>query len=511
MEESKGRTWGGIGWVTLWTLVGIGVMGYHPYSEDGGIYIAEVRHRLDPSLYPHGTEFVAGHLGPTFFVDAVAWVVKASGFSLGTVVLALYAACLWGMLLGVWALVTRCYRAQTARVGAVGVVALLWTIPVAGTSLLLMDPYVTARSASLALTLLGMSMMLGNSPLGGVARGRLVLAAFLFGPAMMLHPLMAGYGVIGAVLLACWMDGRRWVIGWGVAGTAVMAMLAAGAAQRMAPAETTDYLRVAATRYYWFLSQWQWYEWIGLVAPLAILGWVGGARQEDDATRRNERALARMAVTVGGIAVLVAGAFARQGARAHLVARLQPLRCFQVIYVVMLMVLGAALGERVLRRSTWRWLATVALLGGVMLFVERQTYPASDHLELPGPTPRNGWERAFVWVSANTPADALFALDSDYVHEAGEDAQGFRAIAGRSVLPDYSKDGGQASIRPELTPAWVIGQRAQAGLSKEPDAARILALEGLGVTWMILDRESVTGFDCPYRNERVQVCRFRAH
>jgi hypothetical protein len=173
----------------------------------------------------------------------------------------------------------------------------------------------------------------------------------------------------------------------------------------------------------------------------------------------------------------------------------------------MLMVLGAARGEWVLRRSAWRWGGLVVLLGGAMFFVERQTYPASDHLELPGMVLRNRWEQAFEWISENTPRDALFALDADYIHEAGEDSQGFRAIAGRSVLPDYSKDGGEASIRPELTPAWVVGQRAQAGLSRETDAAREEALRSMGVTWVVLKRGSVTGFDCPYENERVKVCR----
>jgi hypothetical protein len=501
LEEATGGGWGAAGWVTLWTAVGIGVMGYHPYSEDGGIYFAEVRHRLDPGLYPHGTEFVTGHLGPTFFSDAVACMVRASGLSLATVVLALYVVCLWGMLLGVWLLAARCYRTRTARVGAVAVVALLWTVPVAGTSLLLMDPYVTARSASTALTLLGLSALLDF--LRG-ERWKLGLVAGCFGLALVLHPLMAGYGLIEAFLLVCWMDGRRWVVECGVVGTALLTMAAAGVAQRMAAVETADYLRVAATRYYWFLSQWQWYEWVGLVAPMAILGWVGWRGRGGNEA---ERGLARMAVSVGGIAVLVAGLFAREAAKVHLVARMQPLRCFQMIYVVMLMVLGAALGEWVLRRSIWRWGAAAMVLGGSMFFVQRQTYPASDHLELPGMTVRNRWEQAFRWAGENTPRDALFALDADYIHEAGEDSQGFRAIAGRSVLPDYSKDGGQASIRPELTPAWVMGQRAQAGLSRETDGDRLAALHGLGATWVVLERGSVTRFDCPYENERVKVCR----
>ena len=78
---------------------------------------------------------------------------------------------------------------------------------------------------------------------------------------------------------------------------------------------------------------------------------------------------------------------------------------------------------------------------------------------------RNLWVQAFVWIRGNTPKDALFALDADYINAAGEDAQCFRAIAERSALPDYSKDGGEASIAPELADAWAIGQAAQQRLS----------------------------------------------
>ena len=188
-------------------------------------------------------------------------------------------------------------------------------------------------------------------------------------------------------------------------------------------------------------------------------------------------------------------------------AKVQPLRSFQIVYVVMLIVLGAALGEFVLRRSAVRWMAALALLGGVMVVVERMTYPDSGHLELPGLAPSNEWEKAFLWVRQNTPVDALFALDADYEDEPGEDTQGFRAIAERSALPDFSKDGGVAAIRSGLTEEWVAGQRVQAGLSEESDAERVAALGPAGVTWVVLQRGASTALQCPFINARVKVCR----
>ena len=123
--------------------------------------------------------------------------------------------------------------------------------------------------------------------------------------------------------------------------------------------------------------------------------------------------------------------------------------------------------------------------------------------------PRNLWVQAFVWVRGNTAQDALFALDADYINAAGEDAQCFRAITERSALPDYSKDGGEASIAPELAGAWAIGQTAQQGLSEESDAQRTAALRPLGVEWVVMAADAATNFDCPYRNAAVRVCRLR--
>jgi hypothetical protein len=218
-----------------------------------------------------------------------------------------------------------------------------------------------------------------------------------------------------------------------------------------------------------------------------------------------------MAMVAGIAALTVAVPFARVGLASHLVARLQPLRIFQLVYVVMILAVGAELAERVLRRRTVRWVAAFAVLAAVMVVAERQTFPASPHIELPVEmqwnAPKNEWVKAFMWIRRNTPKDALLALDADYITKPGEDAQCFRAIAERSALPDYSKDGGEASITPALTPAWSTGQTAQAGLSMETDSRRIAALKPLGVSWVVLERYAATKFVCDYSNEAVKVCR----
>jgi hypothetical protein len=216
-----------------------------------------------------------------------------------------------------------------------------------------------------------------------------------------------------------------------------------------------------------------------------------------------------MALAVGATSWLIAVLFARASSATHLIARLQPLRAFQIVYLVLILALGASLGDRLLRRIPWRWAVAVLLLGGIAFTAARSAFPNSNHLELPGTVPRNLWAQAFLWVRDNTPKDALFALDADYINAPGEDAQCFRAIAQRSALPDYSKDGGEASIAPDLTADWASGQVAQQGLSAPAttDAQRFSVLRPLGVSWVVLQSSATTRFDCPYSNSAVKVCR----
>ncbi len=495
MRETGGRWLAGLGL----TLLAVAVLGYHPYAEDGALYLAEVKRLLDPGLYPSQAAFVSGHLGAGLFGALVVALVRGTGVSLTVIVLWLHVLSVWGLLLGAWSVARHCYPSAEARAGAVGLLGLAMGMPVAGTSLMLMDPYLTARSLVTALTVAGLAGVLAYRGEGG--RWRLVWAAGAVGLAVLLHPLMGGFGLGAVLVLGCLTDARRAVRLWGLVAIGLVTVAGAAWIQGVAAAEPSGYLRVALTRYYWFLERWQWYEVLGLVGPLAILGWAAWRG------RWAQRAVARMSVFVGLLGIAIAGVFAREAAATHAVARLQPLRCFLVVYAVLLVMVGAWLGKHVLRRSLWRWAVAGTALAVGMVTVQRQTFPASDPLELPGLAPRNQWEQAFLWVRDHTPKDALFALDADYVHRAGEDAQGFRAVAERSALPDYSKDGGQASIRPALTAQWLAGERVQARLSDETDAERLAALRGTGVSWVVLERKADVAFDCPYRNATVIVCR----
>ena len=501
------------GLVTVLTSLAFAVHGYHPYAEDGGLYMAGIKRVLDPGMYPHRSQFVLEHLRFSAFAPMVAAMVRGSGLSLEVVLLLLQLASFWTTLFAGWMLAARCYSRREVWAGAVTLLAVWLTMPIAGTSLMLVDPYVTARSISTPCALLALvgalAFLLPQDSIPGDRWRGLALCGVSLTVAALVHPLMAGYALACVLALGAGLPGSRKTRALVSIGLSIAGVGTAMAIQRLSLPESMAYLNVAMTRRYWFLSEWQWYEWVGLAAPLLILGWIAMARQNDD--REPRVILARMAVVIGSSAVVVAILFARVGMATHLVARLQPLRVFQLVYVVMILAVGAALTERVLQRRAVRWVAVFGALATVMVLAERQTFPASSHIELPPrlqwTPPSNAWEQAFLWIRQNTSKDALLALDADYITKPGEDAQSFRAIAERSALPDYSKDGGEASITPDLTSAWVEGQVAQSGLSDSTDAHRIAALRPLGVDWVVLERGAVTAFDCDYANEAVKVCR----
>ena len=507
--------------IAILALIAVAIEGYHPYAEDGGLYAAGVQRLLDPALFPHWSAFVLAPMRISTFAPALAWLVRLTHLSLPVVLLLVQISTVFTTLLTAYCIAAECWQSRRARMGAVVVLACWLGLPVAGTSLQIIDPYVTARSFSTPCALLGLLAMLrltADEPRRSRSLWLVLCAASLaFGSAM--HPLMAGYGVAAACILACLRSPTRIVQSAGTMSCSVAAFLVAPALQHLAPPESHAYLAAALTRTYWFPREWSWYELAGLAAPLVLLALYASLRSSSplhaydgrSPTPSAAKALAAMAVVLGGTAILVAALYARPDAPTHLVARLQPLRVFQIVYMVMLLILGALLGEHVLGRGVVRWIAAVLLLGGPVFLAERMAFPSSDHVEIFDLSEANLWVQSFDWVRSHTPKDALFALEPDYIHAPGEDGQCFRAIAQRSVLPDYSKDGGEASIAPQLADLWQAGLRAQQGLSPhihlDKTSQNTSGLRALGVSWVILRASASTNFPCPYSNHAAKVCR----
>ena len=110
--------------------------------------------------------------------------------------------------------------------------------------------------------------------------------------------------------------------------------------------------------------------------------------------------------------------------------------------------------EYLLRARVWRWALCFSVLSVGMFKLDVAAYPASPHIERPGVRYQGEWLSSFLWIRDHTPKDALFALDSEYFSKPGVDLHGFRAVAERSMLADHQKDGGAASVFPELAERW---------------------------------------------------------
>jgi hypothetical protein len=194
-------------------------------------------------------------------------------------------------------------------------------------------------------------------------------------------------------------------------------------------------------------------------------------------------------------------------ARFGSLARFQPLRSLHLLYILFVLFSGGFLGECVLKNRVWRWLALFAPLCAGMFLAQRSLFPESAHVEWPGAAQRNPWAQAFIWVRQTTPTDAVFALDPLHMRIPGEDTQGFRAIAQRSMLADAIKDSGAVSMFPPLAEEWFRQVQAQSGWKQFQlqDFRRLQAEYGVG--WVVVQQPGVAGLDCPYQNSAVLVCR----
>jgi hypothetical protein len=529
-DPNAPQHWRAFAWQLLLAalaLLTLLIHGYHPLAEDGGLYVAGVQYTLDPSLFPYYTAFVREHLRFSIFAPVLAALVHLTHLPLAWVLFAAEIFSLWSLFYAARKLLQRCFTNDAPHLAGLALLAVWATLPVAGTSLLLIDPYLTARSFSTPLSLLAIAFALDAWPPTLHGRRSLLASALCLILAALFHPLMAAYALALVIFLRAARVRHR---PFAFTGLALLAVLLAAVVHAFAPPESPAIVAASYSRHYWFLSQWRWFELFGLAGPLLVLTLPLRSNRKDpgDAGKfvGTRATLCRACIGLGLTVTLVALLFARESEPTHLVARLQPLRAFLPIYAIMVLLLGSTLAQHLLhdrRRARSRSIraATLALptlglvaLAAIMFLVQRETFPASPHIELPwrnNSSPHmnphiNPWTEAFLWARANTPRDALFALDARYINERGEDAQTFRATALRSALPDFSKDGGEAAIAPSLAVLWQQGATAQANLSTEPDSVRDAGLRPLGVTWMVLHSSAPTRHPCPYNNGVVKVC-----
>ena len=471
------------------------VHGYHPFADDAGIYVAGIRKLLDPALYQIDAPFVLANTRLSVFAHLFAAAVRVTHLPLPWALLAAHLASIFLYLLAGWLIARAVFARQADRWSAVLFAAACFTLPAAGTALLLMDPYVTSRSFSTPLGLFAVAAVLER---------RWGWAALLVVFMGLMHPLMAAYAAALLVFYALVdSDHKRTAAALAVVGIAAIGITSL--ALRHVPVSHAYYNAIHSNvRTFLFPSLWTWYEDIGLAAPLALLALAAFRSQKQSRIHK----LCFSSVLLGLSATLAAFLFVHTSGP-FLLARVQLLRSFHILYVLGTLLIGGWLANLLWQREKRRWLLIVLLAAAAVgLFAaQRATYPDSAHIEWPGASPRNPWAKAYDWVRANTPANAVFAADPKLVFLPGVDSQGFRATTGRSILADEKDRGVAAIVDPSIASAWAAQYDAQVGVDTMSDAERERRLRPFGVTWLLLPADSPTGFACPYRNAVAKVCR----
>lgn len=485
--------------VLLFSILGFFTMGYHPGAEDDGVYLAAVKARLNPALFPHDALFFNLQMRASVFDNWMAHFIRASGLSIAGAELLWQFISIVLILWACWNILCRLFDDTAVRWAGTAAVSAMLTLPVAGTALYIADPYLHPRNIATGLILLAVARIL---------HARRLQALPLLAGAMLLHPMMGAFGVSFCLILSLTLhtpfpqriQAWRGRLAQRQAAAPVAALVPLG---WIFEPPSSAWVEAMRSRHWFWLYQWSWYEWLGALGPL-ILFWLT-ARV---AARRGEHALARFATAVllyGVFQQFVAFIVCGQQSRLAL-ATLEPMRFLHLVYVFMVLIAGALLGRHVLRERIVRWAVFLLLANGAMYAAQRQLFSATPHIEFPGPS-ANPWLQAFDWVHMNTSQDAYFALGPRYMAEPGEDMHSFRALAERSTLADAIKDGSVVSKAPELARVWQSQVAAQNGWKsfRLSDFERLRT--AFGVDWVLVDFPPPHGLPCPWHNPRLSVCR----
>jgi hypothetical protein len=462
------------------TAAALAVHGYHRGIEDMAVYLPAIKKLLNPALYPYDAAFFLLYIRYTVFHSFVAAATRIAHIPLDWMIFLLHLSSIFLFLLGCLAVIRKCIAEEIAQWAGVAFVAALLTLPVTGTALFLLDQHLAPRTLATAFLLFATVAVLNGQP-------RALLWVFL---AALFHPTITAYGIVHLVVLAAPSIGAR--------------PAAAFSGLPMSEPSNPIWREMMSHRHFQYPLQWTWYEWLGVGGPLVFfLTYARVGRRSNMPVL--ERLCTRFVIsTIIGVlaAIVTTSCFPAQTWE-----RLEPMRILHLTYVMFVLISGALLGKYVLRKQWIRWLALFLPISLGMFYAQRQEFPGDRHIEWPGIAPRNAWVQAFEWVRENTPQNAFFALDPDYMKRPGQDVRGFRGIAERSELADDVKDNSVVEVFPDLAYQWKLelaGREKWSSLGLE-DFERMKKKFGVG--WVILERPGVVGMPCPYVNRAVMVCR----
>jgi hypothetical protein len=508
-------SWGGdaisgvrlLGLLVALVAASVLIHGYHYGIEDEAIYLPAIKAHLNPALYPHDAIFFQLQTRPMLFDDLVAATSRLLHLAVDWTVFGCYLGTLLAFFAGLWALQARLFPGGRERLGGVLLVAALLTLPVAGTCVFLTDQHLHPRTLATALILLAAARLAPRAWGAGVARRDYAWAGLLTVAAALMHPQMAFYGAL--LLAVLWLPERALRVKPLLAAGTIGVLLAVLLAWWMS-AGGPEWQEASRTRTQHYLLQWEWYEWLGAIAPIFVLWGMSRLAQ-----RRELAAASAVAKRTAWFAAagMVAGCVITIPPQMERLTPFQPLRTLHLTYIVMTLLAGGLLAELVLQEKLWRWAALLLPIAAGMSFARFESFPDSHHVEWPGRATGNDWVEAFDWVKGHTPVDAYFVLDPHYMSREGEDYHGFRGLAERGQMADWDKDPGVALLFPALVLRWSHEVHALDNWENFTAEDLHRLREQFGVDWTVLptagegSAQTIALSDCPYRNRSVVVCR----
>ena len=321
---SHTRAWHPAAGILLLTAVALAVNGYHLGVDDAEIYVPAIKLAADPSLFPAGSAFFMQHASLTIFPNLIGLSARLLRLPIDWAIFLWYVISLFLLFAASGQFLRSCFQSERARWAGLCVLTAALAVPVAGTALLLVDPYLTPRSLSTPAALFAAAAF---------ARNRTRAAVLWVLVATVVHPQMGAYAIAALGWMAIARVGARPLASFAPA-RADATMWAFPVSFELEPAHGI-YKEILQSRAYFLVSNWQWYEWVGVIAPLALLGWFSRMRlpRTKPAFQIFSGALIPYAVCFTLMAIVFASAPQFEN-----VARLQPMRCFHLVYLVMFLV-----------------------------------------------------------------------------------------------------------------------------------------------------------------------------
>ena len=411
-------------------LVTANSAGYRFGAADQAFYVPAIERALDPGLFPRDRVLIDAQARWLWLDEGTAWLVRATGVGLPTVLFAGYVLSTALVAVGLY-LMGRGLVFTAPTVVAFGA-AITLRHRVAGTGVNTFEGMFHPRILAFGLGLVAVAALLHR---------RRAVAIVAVACAAAVHPTTALWFALWIATAIAVTDAR--VPAWLPAGCTVVGGVGLWLLARagLVPFERMDdaWLSVLDQKAYLFPSRWVPDAWLTGALPIVVTLAVYRWRARRTLAAPPERGL------VAGLMLLVAvfvGTLPLVEDRGAWFVQLQIPRVLWLVEVAATAYLAWWLGEAVRpgrRAAPWRPMALATLLvlaslgrGGYVMLVEHPERPLVALDLAPGP-----WRDVGAWVARATPPHAHVLADPGHAWRYG---LSFRVTARRDVLVEEVKD-----------------------------------------------------------------------